>query len=228
MAEKYGADTGRLYTLFAAPPEKDLEWSEESIEGAWRFINRVFRLVDRLAESLRHVKSGIPASTSDSEKALLRKTHQTLRRVTLDIETRWHFNSAIALVMDFYNEIHAPLEKGVRPEIAKHILETLTLMLAPMTPHLAEELWEMLGHKEGLWTVAWPAFDPELARDEEVEVVVQVNGRVRAKMTVPAGLGEADLVPKALAIPAVAQHINGKRVVKQIVVPDKLVNLVVA
>ena len=228
MAEKYGADTGRLYTLFAAPPEKDLEWSEESIEGAWRFINRVFRLVDRLAESLRGVKSGIPGATSDTEKVLLRKTHQTLRRVTLDIETRWHFNSAIALIMDLYNEIHAPLEKGVRPEIAKHILETLTLMLAPMTPHLAEELWEMLGHKEGLWTIAWPDFDPELARDEEVEVVVQVNGRVRARLKVTAGLGEADLVPKALAEPAVAQHINGKRVVKQIVVPDKLVNLVVA
>jgi leucyl-tRNA synthetase len=130
--------------------------------------------------------------------------------------------------MDLYNEIHAPLEKGVRPEIAKHILETLLLMLAPMTPHLAEELWEMLGHKEGLWTVAWPDFDPELARDEEVEVVVQVNGRVRARLRVVAGLGEADLVPKALAEPAVAQHINGKRVVKRIVVPDKLVNLVVA
>jgi leucyl-tRNA synthetase len=228
MADKYGADTGRLYTLFAAPPEKDLEWSEESIEGAWRFINRVFRLVDRLAESLRDVKSAIPASTSDVEKKLLRKTHQTLRRVTLDIETRWHFNSAIALIMDLYNEIHAPLEQGVRPEIAKHILETLLLMLAPMTPHLAEELWEMLGHKEGLWTVPWPDFDPELARDEEVEVVVQVNGRVRARLKVAAGLGEADLVPKALAEPAVAQHINGKCVVKQIVVPDKLVNLVVA
>ena len=228
MADKYGADTGRLYTLFAAPPEKDLEWSEESIEGAWRFINRVFRLVDRLAESLREVKSGIPTATSDSEKALLRKTHQALRRVTLDLETRWHFNSAIALIMDLYNEIHAPLESGVRPEIAKHILETLALMLAPMTPHLAEELWEMLGHKAGLWTVAWPDFDSELAREDEVEVVVQVNGRVRARLKVAAGLGEAELIPKALAEPAVAQHINGKRVVKQIVVPDKLVNLVVA
>jgi leucyl-tRNA synthetase len=228
MAAKYGADTGRLYTLFAAPPEKDLEWSEESIEGAWRFINRVFRLVDRLAESLREVKSGISPSNSDAEKALLRKTHQTLRRVTLDVETRWHFNSAIALIMDFYNEIHAPLEHGVRPETSKHVLETLALMLAPMTPHLAEELWEMLGHKEGLWTVAWPDFDPELARDEEVEIVVQVNGRVRARLKVAAGLGEAALVPKALADPAVALHINGKRVVKQIVVPDKLVNLVVA
>jgi len=229
MAEKYGADTGRLYTLFAAPPEKDLEWSEESIEGAWRFINRVFRLVDRHASALRGVKSSfrVPGVT-EQEKTLLRRTHQALRRVTLDFETRWHFNSAIALIMDLYNESHAPLEQGVRPEVAKHVLEMLTLMLAPMTPHLSEELWEMLGHSEGLSGTSWPAFDAELARDEEVEVVVQVNGRVRARLRVAAGLGEAELVPKALAIPAVAQHINGKRVVKKIVVPDKLVNLVVA
>jgi leucyl-tRNA synthetase len=232
MAEKYGADTGRLYTLFAAPPEKDLEWSEESIEGSWRFLNRVFRLVDRHAAALRGVKSGgiDAAVATEKEKGLLRKAHQTLRRVTQDFETRWHFNSAIALIMEFYNEIQAqePLEENVRPEVRKEVLELVALMLAPMTPHLAEELWEMLGHTEGLWTVGWPAFDADLARDEEVEVVVQVNGRVRGKLTVAAGLGEAELVPKALADPGVAHHINGKRVVKWIVVPDRLVNLVVA
>jgi len=235
MADKYGADTGRLYTLFAAPPEKDLEWSEESIEGAWRFINRVFRLVDRHAPSVRDAKHWdfSPQGLSEKERELVRVTYQTLRRVTHDFESRWHFNSAIALIMELTNEIHAaePLEAGVRPEIRKEILEMLVLMLAPMTPHLAEELWEMLGHADGLWKAEWPIFaeaQKELARVEEVEVVVQVNGRVRAKLTVPAGMSEADLVPKALAIPAVAQHINGKRVVKQIVVPDKLVNLVVA
>ena len=231
MAEKYGADTGRLYTLFAAPPEKDLEWSEESIEGAWRFINKMYRLVDRHSAALRDVSSSIDARSSvqPTERYLLRITHQALRRVTQDFETRWHFNSAISLIMDLYNESHARLEQpGVRPEIVKHVLEMLTLMLAPMTPHLSEELWEMLGHSEGLSVTSWPAFDADLARDEEVEVVVQVNGRVRARMMVSAGLGEAELVPKALAIPAVAQQINGKRVVKQIVVPDKLVNLVVA
>ena len=232
MAQKYGADTGRLYTLFAAPPEKDLEWSEESIEGSWRFLNRVFRLVDRHAAALRGVKGGgiNAAAATEKEKGLLRKAHQTLRRVTQDFETRWHFNSAIALIMEFYNELQAqePLEENVRPEVRKEALELLTLMLGPMTPHLAEELWEMLGHSEGLWTVGWPAFDANFARDEEVEIVVQVNGRVRARVKVPAGLSEAELVPKALAEPAVAQHIDGKRVVKQIVVPDKLVNLVVA
>ena len=230
MAEQYGADVGRLYTLFATQPERDLEWSEESIEGSWRFLNKIYRLVDRHATALRGVKSSFAVSgVTEQEKALLRKAHQALRRVTQDFETRWHFNSAISLIMDLYNESHARLEQpDVRPEIVKHVLEMLTLMLAPLTPHLAEELWEMLGYTEGLWHASWPAFDPELARDEEVEVVVQVNGRVRAKLTVPAGMSEADLVPKALAIPAVAQHINGKRVVKQIVVPDKLVNLVVA
>jgi leucyl-tRNA synthetase len=229
MAEQYGADVGRLYTLFATQPERDLEWSEESIEGSWRFLNKIYRLIDRHAMALCGVKSSFAvAGVTEQEKALLRRTHQALRRVTQDFESRWHFNSAIALIMDLYNESHAPLEQGVRPEIAKHVLEMLTLMLAPMTPHLAEELWEMLGHTEGLSSASWPAFDPELARDEEVEVVVQVNGRVRARMKVAAGLGEAELIPKALAEPAVAQHINGKRVVKQIVVPDKLVNLVVA
>jgi len=235
MADKYGADTGRLYTLFAAPPEKDLEWSEESIEGAWRFINRVFRLIDRHADTLRDAGSWdfSPQGLSEKERELVRVTYETLRRVTQDFESRWHFNSAIALIMELTNAIHAqePLEEGVRPEIRKEILEMLTLMLAPMTPHLAEELWEMLGHADGLWKASWPNLaeaQKALARVEEVEIVVQVNGRVRARLKVAAGLGEAELIPRALAEPAVAQHINGKRVVKQIVVPDKLVNLVVA
>jgi len=237
MADKYGADTGRLYTLFAAPPEKDLEWSEESIEGSWRFLNRVYRLVDRHAEAVRAVKNASStagaktiAPDSAKEKQLLRKTHQTLRRVTQDFETRWHFNSAIALIMDLTNEIYTmePLNDGVRPEVQREVLELLTLMLAPMTPHIAAELWEMLGHEDGQWTAAWPAFDAELARETEVEIVVQVNGRVRGKLKVPAGMPEEQVIPLAKAEPSVTQHLDGKRVVKHIFVPDKLVNLVVA
>jgi leucyl-tRNA synthetase len=236
MADKYGADTGRLYTLFAAPPEKDLEWSEESIEGSWRFLNRVYRLVERHTEAVRAVKSDCSAAdtktiapNSAKEKQLLRKTHQTLRRVTQDFETRWHFNAAIALIMDLTNEIYAmePLDEGVRPEVQKEMLELLTLMLAPMTPHIAAEMWEMLGHQDGQWTAAWPTFDAELARETEVEIVVQVNGRVRGKLKVPAGMPEEKVIPLAKAEPSVASHLNGKRVVKQIFVPDKLVNLVV-
>jgi leucyl-tRNA synthetase len=236
MAEKYGADTGRLYTLFAAPPEKDLEWSEESIEGSWRFLNRVYRLVERHAETVREIKlvpgSGASATAANSakEKQLLRRTHQTLRRVTQDFETRWHFNSAIALIMELTNEIHAlePLDEGVRPEVQKEVLELLTLMLAPMTPHIAAEMWEMLGHEDGQWTAAWPAFDAELARETEVEIVVQVNGRVRGKLKVAAGMAEEQIVPQAKAEAGVAAHLEGKRVVKTIFVADKLVNLVVS
>jgi leucyl-tRNA synthetase len=233
MAEKYGADTGRLYMLFANQPERDLEWSEDSIEGSWRFLNKVYRLVDRHVSDVRGVKAGVAdadvAGLSAKERKLLRVTHETLRRVTQDFDARWHFNSAIALIMTLYNEIDGaePLSEGVRPEVRKEVLELLTLMLAPMTPHLAEELWEMLGHSGGLWSVGWPEFNAALAKEDEVEIVVQVNGRVRGKMVVQAGMSEAGVIAKALADPAVAAHVANKEVVKKIVVPNKLVNLVV-
>jgi leucyl-tRNA synthetase len=233
MAQKYGADTGRLYTLFAAPPEKDLEWSEESIEGSWRFLNRVFRLVDRHAGPLRGVGAWDfnPRTMSEKEKELIRVVYQTLQRVTQDFDKRWHFNSAIALIMEMTNEIYSqePLEDGIRPEVRKEILKLLTLMLAPMTPHLAEELWEMLGHSDGLWNVPWPTGEfAELARDERVEIPVQINGRLRGKLKVPAGTGEEEVVRLAQEDSAIAHHLAGKRIVKRIVVPDKLLNLVVA
>ena len=232
MAEKYGADTGRLYTLFAAPPEKDLEWSEESIEGSWRFLNRVYRLVERHAEAVRGgtARNTEAAMTSAKEKILLRKAHQTLRRVTSDFETRWHFNSAIALIMELTNEIYLqePLEKEVRPEIRKEVLELLTLMLAPMTPHLAEELWEMLGHTGGLWTASWPAFDEALTREDEVEIPVQVNGRLRGKVKAAVGTAGDEIEKLAQADAVIAPHLAGKAIVKRIFVPDKLLNLVVA
>jgi leucyl-tRNA synthetase len=234
MAQKYGADTGRLYTLFAAPPEKDLEWSEESIEGSWRFLNRVYRLVEKHAKEVASKKEN-PRAKLDvagllaKEKTLLRKTHQTLQRVTSDFETRWHFNSAIALIMELTNVIYGqePLEEGVRAEVRKEVLELLTLMLAPMTPHIAEELWEMLGHSNGLWTVEWPAFSEDLAKDDEVEIAVQVNGRVRGRLKVASGTGEDEAVKLAQAEAGIAAHMNGKRIVKKIFVPDKLLNIVV-
>jgi len=232
MAQRYGADTGRLYTLFAAPPEKDLEWSEESIEGSWRFLNRVYRLVDRHALTVQGVKGGISdiSTASPKEKTLLRKAHQTLRRVTQDFETRWHFNSAIALIMELTNEIYLqePLEKGARPEVRKEVLELLTLMLTPMTPHLAEELWEILGHRGGLWTASWPSFDEALTLEEEVEIPVQVNGRLRGKVKVAVGTGGEDVEKLAQADAVIAPHLTGKAIVKRIFVPDKLLNLVVA
>ena len=232
MADKYGADTGRLYTLFAAPPEKDLEWSEESIDGAWRFLNRAYRLIERHASSLGNagaIEVGASGAT-EKEKRLLRKAHQTLQRVTADFETRWHFNSAIALIMELTNEVYGqePLEEGVRPGVQKEVLELLTLMLAPMTPHIAEEMWEMLGHSNGLWTAAWPSANAELAKDDEVEVPVQVNGKLRGKLKIAAGTGQEELVKLALAEHVISQHLDGKRIVKVVYVPNKLLNLVVA
>jgi len=234
MAEQYGCDTGRLYTLFAAPPEKDLEWSEKDIEGCARFLQRVYRLVSKQADRLKKVASERSAGEalsqlSPKEKTLLRKTHQVLRRVTNDFETRWHFNSAIALLMKLVNVIQAqePLEKGERPEIAKEVFELLILMLNPMVPHLAEELWEMLGHEQMLAHTGWPKFVPELAVEDQVEVVVQVNGKVKSRVLVEAGMGEDELVKRVKADPKVAQMLDGQRILKTVVVPDKLVNLVI-
>jgi leucyl-tRNA synthetase len=234
MAEKYGCDTGRLYTLFAAPPEKDLEWSEQAIEGCSRFLQRVHRMVSRHAENLSGVASvsGVAEgldSASPKEKALLRKAHQVLRRVSNDFETRWHFNSATALLMELVNEIHAaePLEVGVRPAVAREVFELLILMMAPMVPHLAEELWEMLGHTgETLAHAPWPKFVPALAAEVQVEIVEQINSRVRGKLLVESGLPEEELKKQVLSDPKIAKFLNGQRVVKIIVVPNKLVNVV--
>ena len=163
---------------------------------------------------------------SERERELLRKTHQALKRVTADFETRWHFNSAIAQIMELTNALYAA-EDDVRAEVRKEALEILILMLAPMTPHLGEELWEMLGHSGGLWTVSWPAFSAELAKDEEVEIVVQVNGRVRGKVKVPAGTSQGEVMNLAEADAAVPAHLAGKTVVKVVFVQDKLLNIVV-
>jgi leucyl-tRNA synthetase len=238
MAERYGADTGRLYTLFAAPPEKDLEWNEEGIEGAWRFLNRVYRLVERqgragLATEAQSTQRkdgslaslGMTGKVTEGEKGLLRKTHQVLRRVTQDFEMRWHFNSAIAQIMELTNALYAA-EEGVRAEVRQEVLEILVQMLAPMTPHLAEELWEMLGHSGGLWTVSWPAYNAELAKEEEVEIVVQVNGRVRGKVKVSTGASQDEVMKLAQADPGLAAHLHGKTIRKVIYVLDKLLNIV--
>jgi leucyl-tRNA synthetase len=235
MAQKYGCDTGRLYTLFAAPPEKDLEWSEQAIEGCARFLQRVHRLVSKHAEWLGQAHAGIsPGESFDlatpKEKALLRKAHQVLRRVTHDFETRWHFNSATALLMELVNEIQKqePLEDGVRPSEAKKVFELLTLMMAPMVPHLSEELWEILGHtQDTLARAEWPKFVPELAAEDQVEIVVQLNGRVKAKVSVDAGLDREELRELVLSDAKISKLLEGQRVVKVIAVPDKLVNVVV-
>jgi leucyl-tRNA synthetase len=233
MAEKYGCDTARMYTLFAAPPEKDLEWSEQGIEGCARFLNRVFRLVDRHAAELAGVSTAsLGAATASEptakEKALRRKTHQTLRRVTQDFEVRWHFNTSVALIMELVNALQAaePLAQDARPEVVKEALECLTLLLAPMAPHLAEELWQILGHSDALDVASWPEFIPQLAEEEQVEIVFQINGRVRGKLRVDSGLGENELMELAMADERIGGLLRGAQMVKRVVVPNKLVNIV--
>ncbi len=241
MCAKYGADTLRLYMLFVAPPEKDLDWSDAGIEGAWRFLNRVYRLLAKHASQLRPVETRQPGAPgkrkrdfpqlTPEERRLLRKTHQALRHVTEDMEDRWHFNTDIAMTMELVNELSAlevAVESGkIRPEILKSVLESLVLMLSLFAPHIADELWEGMGNPESTLRVSWPAYDPELSAEEELEIAVQVNGKVRGRIRVAVGLGEEEIRQLAQAEENVAQHLNGRRVLKIIVVPQKLVNIVV-
>jgi leucyl-tRNA synthetase len=233
MADKYGCDTARMYTLFAAPPERDLEWSEQGIEGCSRFLNKVYRLVAKHADRVRNIQTDQAAQTdfasaTAKEKTLVRKAHKTLKRVTNDFEVRWHFNSSVALIMELLNELQGqePLDAEVSPVILKGVLEILVLMLSPITPHIAEELWEKLGHPSGLLDVKWPAYREDLTHEEQVEVIIQINGRLRGKMLVDDGLSDDETSAKALNDPRISVLVAGKEILKIIVVPKKLVNIV--
>jgi leucyl-tRNA synthetase len=233
MADKYGCDTGRMYTLFAAPPEKDLEWDEQGIEGSARFLKKVYRLVDQHAARLKSVEVELVSKTdltnaTAKEKTLVRKTHQTLKSVTNDFEHRWHFNKSIALLMELVNELHAaePLDVDLNPVILKRVLDVMALMLAPMAPHIAEELWEMLGNQGGISKAKWPRYREDLTREEQIEIIIQINGRLRGKMVVEENLGEDETRERAMTAPRIAPLLVGKQIVKVVVVPKKLVNIV--
>ena len=233
MADKYGCDTGRMYTLFAAPPEKDLEWDEQGIEGSARFLKKLYRLVDQHAARLKSVEVDLVSKTdltnaTAKEKTLVRKTHQTLKSVTNDFEHRWHFNKSIALLMELVNELHAaePLDVDLNPVILKRILDVMALMLAPMAPHIAEELWEMLGNLGGISKAKWPRYREDLTREEQIEIIIQINGRLRGKMVVEENLGEDETRERAMTDPRIAPLLAGKQIVKVVVVPKKLVNIV--
>jgi leucyl-tRNA synthetase len=239
MCAKYGADTVRLYMLFAAPPEKDLDWSDDGIEGAARFISKVYRLAVKHADRLRRVTSSFvkPAAGLDGgalspeERRLLRKLHQTLHHVTEDMEGRWHFNTDIAMAMELVNELldldGAAEEGKIRSEVHKSAIEGLVLILSLFAPHVADELWEGLGHSETTIQVVWPKYDPELAAEDELELPVQVNGKLRARIRVAVGATEEEIRVRAQAEEKVAQQLNGRQIVKIIIVPQKLVNIVV-
>ncbi|MGA9888958.1 MAG: class I tRNA ligase family protein, partial [Candidatus Acidiferrales bacterium] len=209
------------------------EWSEDAIEGAARFLNKVYRLIAKHADRLRDIQTDLTQKTDLStatakEKLLVRRVHQTLKRVTNDFEVRWHFNSSVALLMSLVNEIQEqePLDADISPMILKRVLESLLLMLAPMAPHISEELWQMLGHTQGLTYEKWPTYREDLAREEQFEVIIQINGRLRGKILVDDGLSEDETRERALKDSRIAILLDGKQIVKIVVVPKKLVNIV--
>jgi leucyl-tRNA synthetase len=233
MIERYGADATRMYALFAAPPDRDLEWQEEGVAGISRFLGRVYRLTTKYSKSAGQQvsKSASQAAPSASEARLLRMLHQTIAKITDDFNGRWHFNTCIAAIMILVNEIAAaePLmdEGKISGSIIADVFRTLTLLLAPFAPFLAAELWEQLGGEGAVFRTAWPIADSELAREAEIEIPVQVNGKLANVVTVPAGSDEATIQAAAQADAKVAARMAAKTVVKVIVVPGKLVNIVV-
>ena len=225
LINKYGTDTVRVFCMFAAPPERDLEWSDQGVEGASRFLNRVWGIVHTYSAE---EKNGTYALPSLRTSPLLRKTHQTIKKVTGSIERDYHFNTAIAALMELINEVTAfdPENKHDR-EVLAFSIRQMILLLSPFAPHIAEELWEAIGEKETILKEKWPVWDEEAAKEEEIELVIQINGKLRGKTMIPAGLEDDAIKEKAFADPKVQELLKGKTVKKIVVVKGKLVNIVV-
>jgi leucyl-tRNA synthetase len=248
MVARYGADSARMYSLFAAPPDRDLDWQEDGVAGVSRFLGRVWRLVTKYAAVARasgddshshpfrteREKDGAPSEDAGKPGGLslklLRKMHQTTAKITLDFEGRWHFNTCVAAIMELVNEIQgadAQLAAGaVEAPVLRELLRTLVLLLAPFAPFLAAELWEELGEEGAILRSGWPVSDPGLAKEDELEIPVQVNGKLAAVVKVAADADGAAMEAAARADEKVQARIAGKTVVKAIVVPGKMVNLV--
>jgi leucyl-tRNA synthetase len=232
MVARYGADAARLYSLFAAPPDRDLDWQDSGIEGIQRFLGRVYRFVVRNAHPA-HPDSGkpVPADLAPQARAVQRKLHQTIKRVSDDFQGRWHFNTCISAIMELVNTLYGAEEASAQNAIPVSLLaevqRDLALLLAPFAPYLAHELWEMLGEKGSLLKAPWPKYDAALAKEEELEIPVQVNGKLRGRVVVPADSSEDFILERALADEKVQSAIAGNQIVKKIFVPGKLVNIVV-
>jgi leucyl-tRNA synthetase len=221
MVEQFGADAARLYSLFAAPPDRDLDWQQDGVSGIQRFLGRLYRFVTRHADRKR-----TPGEPSEADRAALRKLHQTIGKITTDFDSRWHFNTSIASLMELVNELYA-LESGLTGSAIREICESITLMLAPFAPYTAQDLWSELGHDEPVFRHPWPKFDPELAKDDLLEIPVQVNGKLRAHIHAPHGTSKEELEKLAFANEKIKPFVEAKQIVKVIVVPDRLVNIVV-
>lgn len=231
LLEKYGADTTRLFCLFAAPPERDLEWSEQGVEGGYRFLNRVWRLARMWMDSIREAEpfDGRPDQVGGDSRDVVKKTHETIKKVTKDIEDRFHFNTAISSIMELVNTLY-----GVEPEkspqkiaVMRFAMESVTLLLSPIVPHFAEELWNALGFETSILLASWPSYREDALVKDEFLIVVQVNGKLRSRFNVDADADDGTIKEMALSDERVQKFIDGKPVRKVIVVKKKLVNIVV-
>jgi leucyl-tRNA synthetase len=233
MIARYGADSTRMYALFAAPPDRDLDWQEEGVAGISRFLSRVYRLTMKYSRGIAQADANVTLRVEQSAagQALLRKLHQTIAKITQDFSGRWHFNTCIAAIMELVNTIvdhEAAMDAGEVPaETVQEVFRTLTLLLAPFAPFMAAELWEQLGGEGAVFRVAWPVADADLARENEVEIPVQINGKLASVVKVAADSDQETIKAAALADARIVARLEGKTVVKVIVVPGKLVNLVV-
>ena len=239
MVARYGADATRMYALFAAPPDRDLDWQEDGVAGVSRFLGRVWRLATKYAPVVRQARNEARNEAAKAPQVahtglalkLLRKQHQTIARITLDFEGRWHFNTCVAAIMEFVNELQAAdaqLTAGDVPApVIAELLRSLVLLLAPFAPFLAAELWEELGCEGSILRAPWPMSDPGLAREEELEIPVQINGKLVTVVRVPAGADAKTIEDAALADEKVQSRIAGKTLAKVIVVPARAANLVV-
>ncbi|MBI4592652.1 MAG: leucine--tRNA ligase [Candidatus Rokubacteria bacterium] len=233
LIRKYGADTARLFSLFAAPPEKDLDWNDHGVEGASRFLNRVWRFVIGHREELRDAPAAVTSPASPEGRSFRRVIHETVRRVTVDIERDVHFNTAVSAIMELVNALHAfepasldRVPAAERAGLLREAVETLLLLLGPFCPHLAEELWGGLGHAESLFRRRWPEADPAVLRKEEVTVVVQVDGKVRSRLTIDVDALDEDVRRQALADDRVRSWLGAGGVARVVVIPNRLVNIV--
>jgi leucyl-tRNA synthetase len=232
LLEKYGADTTRLFCLFAAPPERDLEWSDQGVEGGARFLNRVWRFAAGCIEGVAHVKpfDGSPAQLDEELQPLYQKAHETIQRVTRDIEDRFHFNTAISAIMELVNSLHALKWEQKRPHesaVLRFALETVTLLLAPLVPHMAEELWQALGHAKSVLLAPWPDYREDALVKDDMLIVIQVNGKLRSRFTIGVDADDEAVKARALADERIQSFIDGKPIKKVIVVKQKLVNIVI-
>jgi len=233
MVARYGADAARLYSLFAAPPDRDLDWQDSGIEGIQRFLGRVYRFVvrNRTSSGPPQVERFEATSPQPAARAIQRKLHQTIKRVSDDFQGRWHFNTCISAIMELVNVLYGAEDAIAKNEVPASFLadvqRNLVLLLAPFAPYLAHELWEMLGEKGNLLKAPWPKYDAALAKEEEIEIPVQINGRLRSRVVVSADATEETVVERALSDEKVQAAIAGKQIVKKIYVPGKLLNMVV-